>query len=286
MLINLSSPANLAITEYKVMQSSMESALLPGMRLLLNGETHIYYQTEERTPLSRIRLSSANQYLQVLGSIVKAVITVQENGFLRTNNINADSNCIFVDQRTGEASLVYIPSVTPVYPDEQTFSIALRNTLQKFLLERGFAKNPGIAAVIDDLSDKNLGWHELSYHIKKTLSAGSEKAAGSPFGRVLVLTPLENSQSSETEDDLEITKDEYRIGRKADAVDGVIKGSRLVGRIHCCIRKRGSEYYLVDLNSTNKTRLNNVELKPDQEYRIFEGDIIALANVVYTVRFR
>ena len=51
----------------------------------------------------------------------------------------------------------------------------------------------------------------------------------------------------------------------------------MISRRHCKIVKRGSGYAVVDLNSSNGTYLNGMQLFPGREYPVKNGDIIRMA---------
>jgi hypothetical protein len=82
--------------------------------------------------------------------------------------------------------------------------------------------------------------------------------------------------------DLEMQGESFLIGKKKDAVDGLLK-ARGISRIHGKLTKEGEEYYLTDLNSTNGTYLNGGRLEVNEKARIHEGDLVGFAGVEYIV---
>lgn len=81
---------------------------------------------------------------------------------------------------------------------------------------------------------------------------------------------------------MEITSDQFLIGKKKDAVDGWLK-ARGISRLHGKISKEEGTYYLTDLNSTNGTFLNGGRLEVNEKARIRQGDIVGFADVKYVV---
>lgn len=81
---------------------------------------------------------------------------------------------------------------------------------------------------------------------------------------------------------MEITGDQFLIGKKKDVVDGFIK-ARGISRLHGKISKENGIYYLTDLNSTNGTFLNGGRLEVNEKARIRSGDYIGFADVKYVV---
>ena len=81
---------------------------------------------------------------------------------------------------------------------------------------------------------------------------------------------------------MEITGEQFLIGKKKDAVDGFIK-ARGISRLHGKISKENGLYYLTDLNSTNGTYLNGGRLEVNEKARIRPGDHVGFADVKYVV---
>ena len=81
------------------------------------------------------------------------------------------------------------------------------------------------------------------------------------------------------EENFEINKSPFTIGKMAGKADAVI-ADRRVSRIHATIRQDGGRYFLSDLNSTNGTCLNDRRLEQDEAAALEDGDIIKFANVM------
>lgn len=58
-----------------------------------------------------------------------------------------------------------------------------------------------------------------------------------------------------------------------------------VSRHHAVIRVHGSDLLIVDLHSSNGTRLNGTRLEPDVEYRLTDGDQLAVGRLMMVVHF-
>lgn len=70
------------------------------------------------------------------------------------------------------------------------------------------------------------------------------------------------------------------VGKLETACDAVIP-LPTVSRVHGKIRKRGEEYYLMDLNSRNGTSVNGRMLKGDEEYQLRHEDEVDFAQARY-----
>jgi len=53
---------------------------------------------------------------------------------------------------------------------------------------------------------------------------------------------------------------------------------------HAKVTKVNNEWFITDLNSTNKTYVNGVKLEPNVPVKIKQNDIVILANITFTVR--
>lgn len=83
-------------------------------------------------------------------------------------------------------------------------------------------------------------------------------------------------------DPLIITGESFLIGKKRDVVDGYVNHPT-ISRIHARIERREQEYYLVDLNSTNGTYLNQRLLEMNETVPLKVGDSVRFADVEYIV---
>ena len=85
---------------------------------------------------------------------------------------------------------------------------------------------------------------------------------------------------------INITRDNFKIGRERSKVDYCISDNTAVGRHHATIIIRNDEAYLVDQNSRNYTFLNDVKVAPNVETKLHEGDKISFADEAYTYHAR
>lgn len=75
-----------------------------------------------------------------------------------------------------------------------------------------------------------------------------------------------------------IDKPRFRIGKEKSYVDYFIADNTAISRSHADIITKDGSYYIVDLNSTNRTFVNERELKNNEEIQIKSGNRIKLAN--------
>ena len=79
-------------------------------------------------------------------------------------------------------------------------------------------------------------------------------------------------------EEIRINKPVFRLGKDKNYCDYVVPNNSAVSRSHADIINRGDRYYVMDLNSTNKTYLNGATLGKKEETELKDGDVIKLAN--------
>ena len=75
-----------------------------------------------------------------------------------------------------------------------------------------------------------------------------------------------------------INKPVFRIGKERSYVDYFVTNNNAVSRSHADIVTRGSRYFVIDLNSKNRTYINGRMLPVQYETEIFDGDRLRLGN--------
>lgn len=83
--------------------------------------------------------------------------------------------------------------------------------------------------------------------------------------------------------DFQIGEESFLIGKKRDSVDGCVSAST-VSRIHARITCDGSSYYVEDLNSTNGTWADQVQLNPYELCPLRDGMYLTFASAEYEVQ--
>lgn len=81
-----------------------------------------------------------------------------------------------------------------------------------------------------------------------------------------------------TNETIQINKPVFRIGKEKSYCDYFVNNNNAVSRSHADIITRGRQYFIMDLNSTNKTFVNGIPIIPRQEEELHEGDCIKLGN--------
>lgn len=81
-----------------------------------------------------------------------------------------------------------------------------------------------------------------------------------------------------TEETISINKPVFRLGKERSYVDYFVTNNIAVSRSHADIITRGNRYFVKDLNSKNRTYINDQELPIYAEVEIHDGDRLRLGN--------
>jgi hypothetical protein len=91
---------------------------------------------------------------------------------------------------------------------------------------------------------------------------------------------------SDTREEIAVTGAQFTIGRSRANADYYVGDNSAISRIHAVILSQGGRYYLIDLNSSNKTFLNDFELAPNQSVEIAPGARVRLADMEFIFEVR
>lgn len=246
-------------TEYKVLQSQSNSCFVRCMKDLYNGKVQLYYLTNAYKPLtSMLSGLESDNFMTIAANLLSDIIDVKNNGFLSCQNIDISFEKIYVDPTTFKVSLVYLPLSERIFDDYSIFENELRTGLVKLISSISTLSSAKTMQFSADLSNGTLRLEDLYNRIKggsrsvKTLSdnqGGNNQQssdAGSYIGRIRII-----AMNAPTRVEIDVTKDEFIIGKNASVVDGVVSFNKMISRVHCKINKRGGQITITDLQSAN-----------------------------------
>ena len=246
-------------TEYKIMQSQTELSLLPCMRYLRNGKEALLFLTGgNRTFADYIGMASAEQLECASRNLIRSLAGLSETGFLTCRKADIDFEKIFVNDRTGQISLLYYPLDFCLFRDESEVRETLKRQFSRYMPEEGEGWPPSV-----------------SDYVKGTEETGI--ASGRTADGHAALVSLQKNVPLE----FVIDDTEYIIGRSRDLSDGVLPADRRVGRTHCRIKQMNRKWMLDDLGSINGTYLNSVRLRPGKSYELRRGDRVRIADLEF-----
>lgn len=270
------------ITEYKMMHGQEADFLLKCVKMLYNGKTELYYDTKSCLPLAiQSGAEDTEGMISVLGNILHEVRRVTENGFLSLLKLDISADKIWVDPATRKVRFVYLPVAERLHKDVVEFEEHLREELKKTVEKRSDKDDKRFADFF-----QIIGRSGYCRKDSASVDGGSENESGASnsFDKNKKVSLERNNKecalvslTAGSPIRLTVTKQEYVIGKSTEQADGVAGFSKMISRRHCKIVKRGSGYAVVDLNSSNGTYLNGMQLFPGREYPVKNGDIIRMA---------
>ena len=109
----LRSEENFSPTGYKMMLSGACRGILKCTKVMFNGWPKFVYITDQYRRMDRILASiSEADFLQIAGNIVSVILELRENTLLKCSSMDLTVDHIFVDYKTKEIYLIYLPVVS------------------------------------------------------------------------------------------------------------------------------------------------------------------------------
>lgn len=274
---------NFLPTEYKVLQSQTEGCFIKCMKMLYNGKIQLYYLTKNLKPFSALLPSlDAESFIKIVTNLFMDIIEVKQNGFLSCRNIDAAFNHIYVDSTTYKVYLVYLPMNREAYVDESYFETEIRTGLIKLISEQPELASIKTKQLANDLANGTLRVEDIYNRAKGGKDFQKDIGNETEYSEVVQTLRL-IALNTPNRFEIRVDKQEFILGKKKDACDGIIGFNPMISRVHCKILKKGSDFSIMDLQSANGTYVNKMRLQPNQEYPIKNGDIIRLANSDFQV---
>lgn len=275
-------------TEYKVLQSQNNSCFVKCMKMTYNGKIQFYYLTSQYQSLSSIlQTINPDNFMTVVSNLLSDINDVKNNGFLSCQNIDISFEHIFVDTSNYQVKLIYIPIGQKAFPDNAFFENELRTNLVKIISKTNSLSSPKTIQLMSDLSNGMIQLDELCKRIKGNQQYLNLNSNDNDFVKDGISHPqtycrltLRNSASPV---EINVTKDEFIIGKKQGAVDCVLTFNKMISRIHCKISKTSAGFFVSDLHSANGTFLNGIKLIPDRQCPLRNGDVVKMANSEFQV---
>jgi len=142
---------------------------------------------------------------------------------------------------------------------------------------KGDKNNGKSAGKKNDMKDRGNG---APVNLQSEIEGGATEILDDIFTPKFILSGVKTPVKI----DILINKPEFLIGKKDDAVDGVISCNNAISRVHCKIVFESGKHYAVDLGSANGTYINGVRMLPNQKIQIKDNDKVQLANSVFLLK--
>ena len=184
---------------------------------------------------------------------------------------------IFVNGSNLNVNLVYVPIQRHAYADYIAFETKLRTKLIETIHQNPSLQSPSTASLERNLSDSTMSITTLAGYVR-----GGEPTQGRPASASVQQMKL-IALRAPVRFELVVDQNEYIIGKKAGAVNGVISFNSAISRVHCKIIQNEFGYKIEDLGSANGTYVNRQKLIAHKAVPIKNGDIVRLANSDFQV---
>lgn len=276
-------------TEYKVLQSQNNSCFVKCMKMQYNGKIQFFYLTAGYQSFDGLlHMLTPDSFLTIVSNLLADIIDVKNNGFLSCLNIDISFEHIFVDASNYQVRLIYVPSGKKIFSDNSMFENELRTGLVKLISKNESLSSSKTFRLMQDLSNGMMPLEDLYKRIKgnhnvRPVSSPAVDGIASPAPRINSSCRIV-SVGTPSPVVVDVTKDEFVIGKKVGSVDGVISFSKVISRVHCKIIREKSNYFIMDMHSANGTYVNNMRLQPDVMFQIRNDDIVRLANCEFKVQ--
>lgn len=116
------------------------------------------------------------------------------------------------------------------------------------------------------------------------LSDGTTVLSADPGGTIVLGSEQLDTQNypylirEKTGEKISVDKPSFRIGKEKKYSDYFVSDNNAVSRSHADIITRQKRYFIIDLNSTNKTYLDGRAIPIEKEVEIFSDTKLRLAN--------
>ncbi|UNT95187.1 FHA domain-containing protein [Allobaculum mucilyticum] len=279
---SLTDAQNFAQTEYKVINNEKNLNVVSCIRIQFNDQNLLFF-LPSGTPLKKAQNSfGVHEYCVVMSHFLAEVIKVQNNGFLNARNIDLSRNRIFIGSESQNVFITYVPCKEHLYSDQNDFDKNLKNLCLQILAENpGLQNKDGLGvreAIKNCPGDADSLYKIVSEAEQKGFIGGNEDPRPSGSGQLLL-----KSVNAAFNLQFQIRTDRFILGRKADAVNGLIGCSPLVGRVHAVISRSNGQFYISDMKSKNGTFINDIPVHRPTLIR--NGDVIRLGNVDFLAQF-
>lgn len=269
---------------YKSAQIQLKNCMLKCAIIRFNGQLKFIYFTEGYVSLLEyLGTATPNSLWHVLGKVLEGFLKVKNYGYLSCENIDINAQNIYIDTKTLEPRLIYVPLVSENNPNMQVnFEASIKRS---FLTALRNSNNPMISdkenLLLETFNYTGYGLEEMLQVVLQR--AGKSYISESPEKRIGVLQII--CVDKRIPINYVMKKEMIKIGRKKDN-DIVIDFTNQISREHCCISLKNGKYYIKDTGSTHGTYINKTPCVPEKEFEIHDGDLLRLPGVQFVMKIQ
>lgn len=289
---------------YKSVQMQLKDCMLKCAMVRFNGQLKFIYFTEGYKSLTEL-LSTMhpNKLWHVLSKIVESFIRVKKFGFLSCENIDVSPQNIYINPKTFEPYLIYVPLNTEEDANSQmNFIASVRRSLNMALKDSsnplmGEQKSQLLEIFNNyghDLEELLRGMRAQSGNVGGMSNMGGKNGMGNVKGMsseiifesgknlpVLKLISMEQRAPIQ----YVMQKEKITIGRKKDN-DIVVDISTNISRMHCSINLINGRYFAKDEGSTHGTYVNNTPCIQKNMVELKNGDYLRMPGIQFLVKIQ
>lgn len=276
------------LTGYRILKKQENDGILPCWKVLLNGKIKLIYPIGERLLLTWAAKSwKSGEVQQYIGQVLSIICRLADTGFLSPEAVWPDVDHMYMDKSSGKVFLTVLPVIVKTDPQKHLdWLMALKKALLN-LMEISPGKRDSQFREQTACIRRALSLNELieGFNTSKASEDFSENSGMEDESFVESRRLCLVLQHSPRNFSIEITKDEFTIGKLKNSVDGWIDFTPTVSRLHCKITKRNGRFYIQDLGSANHTYVNGVMAVHMEPVEIKVNDNIRLAELDFKVQW-
>ena len=153
---------------FKVMQNQENVNLLECHRLKYNGKIKLVYFTRDYTSMADyIASSDVDTILSLIDSLIRALIQIENLGFLNMACIDNRLSHMYVEPNTNTIKIIYLPvNITGIHKNKNEFDNEIKAQLVQAIEQMRITDNPKMRQAVDALEDGTLKLHDISARIQ------------------------------------------------------------------------------------------------------------------------
>ena len=255
---------------YHFLEAGREKGLIPCAWIRFNDKIKLFYFTDEYSALGdRLPELGLDEICRVGRAVLDRIKVLEEIQTISMENLVWDVDSIYLDE-SGQVYLLCLPAVIPA--ESLTSQIYLKRVYA--ILEEMLEHTEGGAEVcrqIEFQKEREFGnWDSLQDALERRMPEEDEE---------IVLKSVNTPGALA----FGIGHEEYRIGSDPEQADGVISGVNTVSPLHAIVGWNEISFYVMDMDSTNGTFVNDQRIAPKTQVPIGKGSVLRFADCTFNV---
>lgn len=265
---------------------------IPGLAEVRCEEGEVRYNITGKVCLMEFAMQNQgvrgrNKLLQILRSILDTLLGMEEYMLLPDRVLLLPEE-IYMDPASMETALLYLPF------RQAGIGQGIKECL-RCMVEGGRRMLAGLGETLP-AEERQGGYdgepeeeqpHTGQIAIFSTLQQAAEERLA--LKRRITLSELPSTPylvRKKTGERIPVNKNSFKIGKDENSVDYCIRNNPTVSRSHADIVKKQDGYYIVDRGSLNHTFLNGRVVDPKRARKLKKGDLIQIANEIFTFHLK